>query len=71
MTDRPEPKVGQVWLTSGGEEFIVADKYGDIFKLLYTDCADGCMLAIGTVAEDDTYVGQFRGFKVEGCDANR
>jgi len=60
--ERPEPAVGQVWMTSDGEHYLISDVCGEEFRLIYSW---DLFRAIGTAAEDDTYVGQFDGFKVK------
>lgn len=66
--NRPEPKAGQVWRTEHGEEFVIADTYMDMFRLMYgSETITGGMLTIGTVDESDTYVGVWDGkFNVKG-----
>jgi hypothetical protein len=60
-----------VWRDSGGKKFVILDTHSDMIAV-YEDGSTEIMY--GSVNScfmpGDTYVGQFSGFMVEGCNAN-
>lgn len=60
--NRPAPAVGQVWVSAQGNRFLVADKSQGLFILVF---GQGRWTR-GNIHDTDTYIGQFRGFKVQG-----
>lgn len=68
--NRPAPAVGQVWSRPSGVTYMILQREGRTFQKLYDDGDLGFdyQEAIYCVGSRDTYVGQFRGFKVEGME---
>lgn len=71
MTERPEPKVGQVWRTRTGSKFVISRaRYttGSQFTITFDngDSISCCDTARQCVSETDTYEGLFGGFKISG-----
>ncbi|CAB4162628.1 hypothetical protein UFOVP785_73 [uncultured Caudovirales phage] len=68
---RPKPAVGQVWRTADGvNEYAIVVGFNGFLQScvrVWDDntCVAGFFLAEQIVADGDTYVGKFAGFKVQ------
>ena len=65
--ERPKPAVGQVWRTSVGSLFLLTTSNEDgKLNFVCQSCDVGIPVSPSHIVDStDTYVGQFRGFKVE------
>lgn len=67
--NRPAPAVGQVWREECGREYVIAEELCGFVCVYPTGEIDtGFDSPSHVVLPTDTYVGQFRGFKVEGME---
>lgn len=69
--NRPAPAVGQVWRTACGSEYVIGyAEFDRKYRRVFVNGAEIGVATIspGTISHTDTYVGQFRGFKVEGME---
>ena len=63
---RPEPAVGQVWRTTCGREYVVLGQpYAFVCVNSNGHIDEGFATPSQCVLPEDTYVGQFAGFKVQ------
>lgn len=64
---RPTPAVGQVWRTLGGLEYVIQKGETSGYVCVHSngDIDFGFTSLGACVTGDDTYIGQFAGFKIE------